>query len=93
MQLQSLHHPISSRPPLPSAGASDGSAIGGSFGSTAATSSMNGSGIGAHQSQPHGSSSGPAQRIIGWLRRKSVGRSAPAYVVTPMFEHTFVQPD
>ncbi|KAG0314117.1 hypothetical protein BGZ97_009610 [Linnemannia gamsii] len=75
MQLQSLHHPISSRPPLPSAGASDGSAIGGSFGSTAATSSMNGSGIGAHQSQPHGSSSGPAQRIIGWLRRKSVVKS------------------
>lgn len=75
MQLQSLHHPISPRPPLPSAGNSDGLAIGGSFGSTAATSSVNGSGIGAQQAQPHGSSSGPAQRIMGWLRRKSMGRS------------------
>ncbi|KAK3820544.1 MAG: hypothetical protein JOS17DRAFT_348369 [Linnemannia elongata] len=77
MQLQSLHHPISSRPPLPSAGNSDGSSlvVGGSFGSNGATSSVNGSGIGAHQAHVHGSSSGPAQRIMGWLRRKSMVKS------------------
>ncbi|KAF9118619.1 hypothetical protein BGW39_001011, partial [Mortierella sp. 14UC] len=85
MQLQSLHHPISSRPPLLGAGESaDGSlVVGGSFASSgvsgATGSSMNGSGIGAtahqNQSHGHGSSSGTAQRIIGWLRRKSIVKS------------------
>ncbi|KAF9136740.1 hypothetical protein BGX30_010916, partial [Mortierella sp. GBA39] len=77
MQLQSLHHPISSRPPLPSPGNSDGSSsvVGGSFGSNGATSNVNGSGTGAHQAQAHSSSSGPAQRIMGWLRRKSIVKS------------------
>ncbi|KAG0272382.1 hypothetical protein BGZ95_011875 [Linnemannia exigua] len=89
MQLQSLHHPISSRPPLPGAGASNGdglSAIGGSFAlsgvSAATSSSMNSSGVGAAAAQQqyqslhaHGSSSGPAQRFMGWLRRKSIVKS------------------
>ncbi|KAF9091450.1 hypothetical protein BGX23_005167 [Mortierella sp. AD031] len=69
MQLQSLHHPISSRPPLPSA-TGDLSVIGGSPTSVAAMSTMNGSGA---QSQAGGS--GPAQRIIGWLRRRSIVKS------------------
>ncbi|KAF9908797.1 hypothetical protein EC991_009500 [Linnemannia zychae] len=84
MQLQSLHHPISSRPPLPAVGASaDGSSVvGGSFASSgvsgATGSSVNGSGIGAaqqNQSHGHGSSSGTAQRIMGWLRRRSIVKS------------------
>ncbi|KAG0365073.1 hypothetical protein BGX24_004279, partial [Mortierella sp. AD032] len=77
MQMQSLHHPITSRPPLPSAGASGGDGslvVGSSFAlsgvSGATSSSMNGSGIGAAAAAAHqqyssihaqGSSSGPAQ--------------------------------
>ncbi|KAG0061433.1 hypothetical protein BGZ90_003588 [Linnemannia elongata] len=77
MQLQSLHHPISSRPLPPSAGNSDGSSsvVGGSFVVNGTTSGVNGNGIGAHQAHAHGSSSGPAQRIKEWLRRRSIVKS------------------
>ncbi|KAG0055831.1 hypothetical protein BGZ83_007264 [Gryganskiella cystojenkinii] len=78
MQQQSLHHPITSRPPVaPTTTSASLAGLGVHHPDGSAIIGLPGHNDGHHyHHQQHPSSSGPAQKIMGWLRRRSTVKTA-----------------